>query len=65
MLEYNTHGLTAFYHIMKAIASKSITFCTTTLVTIALWIFSKSVAIKEYFKTKIREFFVSEDLSKQ
>lgn len=32
MLEYNAHGLAAFYNIMKTIVSKSISFCSTTLV---------------------------------
>jgi hypothetical protein len=48
MLEYNAHGLAAFYQIMKTVISKSISFCSTTLITFVRWLWQKILLFKQW-----------------
>ena len=65
MVEYNANGLAAFWQILKSVSTKLANFCSTTLVTIALWVFATSVKFKQFTATKIKEFLFEKNLSKE
>ena len=65
MVEYNAHGLVAFFTTLKTISAAALKYGVEYSTKIFEWVRDKIIVFRVWVKNRLRAYFIRQDLSKE